>query len=70
MHLYTPKLIYQIKIKAKTSQSAECPQAPWGLFSAKLKAIANELHQQKPRQGAVKTFCSLVTATKSIKIDP
>ena len=30
-----------------TSQSAECLEAPWGLFSAKFKATANELHQAK-----------------------
>ena len=29
------------------SQSAERLQAPWGLFSAKFKATANELHQEK-----------------------
>ena len=51
MHLCTPKLIYYIKIKINiktgTSQSAERLQAPWGLFSAKFKATANELHQEK-----------------------
>ena len=30
-----------------TSQNAERLQAPWGLFSAKFKATANELHQEK-----------------------
>ena len=30
-----------------TSQSTERLQAPWGLFSAKFKATANELHQEK-----------------------
>ena len=45
----TPKLIYYIKLKIKTatSQSAERLQAPWSLFSAKFKAPANELHQEK-----------------------
>ena len=51
MHFGTPKLIYYIKIemniKKGTSQSAERLQAPWGLFSANFKAIANELHQEK-----------------------
>ena len=36
-----------MKIKTETSQSAECLQAPWGLFSASFKAAANELHQEK-----------------------
>ena len=30
------------------SQSAERLQAPWRLFSAKLMATANELHQKNP----------------------
>ena len=30
-----------------TSQSAECLQAPCGLFSANVKVTANELHQRK-----------------------
>ena len=30
-----------------TSQNAERLQTPWGLFSAKSKATANELHQEK-----------------------
>ena len=34
-------------MKARTSQSEERLQAPWGLFSAKFKATANELHQEK-----------------------
>ena len=36
-----------MKIKTGTSQSAERLQAPWGLFSAKLKATTNELRQVK-----------------------
>ena len=51
MHVCTPKLLYYIKIKINiktgTSQSTERLQAPWGLFSAKFKATANELHQEK-----------------------
>ena len=51
MHLCTPKSIYYIKIKINiktgTSQSTERLQARWGLFSAKFKATANELHQEK-----------------------
>ena len=34
-------------MKARTSQSEERLQAPWGLFSAKFKATANEPHQEK-----------------------
>ena len=53
MHLCTPKLIYYIKIKINiktgTSQSVEGLQAPWGLFSAKFKATANELYQEKTK---------------------
>ena len=37
----------KINIKTGTSQSAERLQALWGLFSAKLKATVNELHQEK-----------------------
>ena len=37
----------KINIKTGTSQSTERLQAPWGLFSAKFKATANELHQEK-----------------------
>ena len=49
MHLSTPKFTYYIKMKIKTgtSQSAERFQAPWSLFSAKFKATANELNQEK-----------------------
>ena len=49
MHLCTPKLIYNLKIKIKTgtSQSAERRQAPWNLFSAKFNATANDLDQEK-----------------------
>ena len=32
-------------MKARTSQSAECLRKPWGPFSAKFKATANELDQ-------------------------
>ena len=46
-HLYTPKLMYYIKMKTGTSQSAERLQAPWGLFLAMFKATANELRQEK-----------------------
>ena len=47
--LCTPKLIYykKLKIKTATSQTAERLQASWSLFSAKVKAPANELHQEK-----------------------
>ena len=45
--LNTPWLIYCIKIKTGTSQSAERLHAHWGLFSAKFKAIANEIHPEK-----------------------
>ena len=34
-------------MKMGTLQSGERLQAPWGLFSAKFKAIANKLHQEK-----------------------
>ena len=49
IHPCTPKLICYIKIKMKTgkSQSAWRLQASWGLFSAKFKATANELRQEK-----------------------
>ena len=36
-----------MNIKTETSQSAERLEAPWGLFSAKFKATANEIHQEK-----------------------
>ena len=36
-----------MKIKTQTSQSAERLTAPWGLFSVKFKATANELRQEK-----------------------
>ena len=49
IHLCTPKLIYYIKIKTGTLQSAERFQAPWDLFSAKFKATANEFRQEKPQ---------------------
>ena len=35
------------KIKTGISQGAERLQAPWGLFSTKFKATANEHHQEK-----------------------
>ena len=34
-------------MKTETSRSVEHIQAPWGLFSEKFKATANELHQDK-----------------------
>ena len=37
----------KMNIKTGTSQNAERLQAPWALFSAKFKATANELHQEK-----------------------
>ena len=33
----------------ETSQSAERLLVPWGLFSVKFKATANELHQEKTK---------------------
>ena len=43
--LYTPRLIYYIKIKTRTSESAERLQPPGSLDSAKF--TANEIQQEK-----------------------
>ena len=62
--------MYYIKIKIVTSQSAERLQAPWDLFSAKLKAAENELGQEKTQLRCYEDILPLVTAIKSIKINP
>ena len=55
-----PKFIYYIKIeiniKMGTSKSAERLQAPWGLFSAKFKATANQLHQAENPAKVVRRY--------------
>ena len=61
--LCTPKVIYYIKIKTGTSQSAERLQAPWGLFSAKFKATATELREEKTQLMWYEVI--LLTAIKS-----
>ena len=40
-------LMYYKKIKVRISQCAECFETLWGLFSAKFKATANELRQER-----------------------
>ena len=45
IHLSTPELIYYIKIKTGTSQSAELLQVPWSMFSAKFKVTAKKKTQ-------------------------
>ena len=52
--------------KNKNENIPECKTSPstLGLFSAKFKATANELCQEKSQKGSTMTFCSLVTAIK------
>ena len=47
IRLCTSKLTYYIKVKTKTSQSADCRETPWTPFSARFNATANELDQER-----------------------
>ena len=50
----------------------ECRTSPssWGVFSAKSKATANKLRQEKTQLRWYTDIWSLVTAIKSVKINP